>query len=253
MKLSIITINYNDADGLKKTFDSVFKQTFKDYEYIVIDGGSTDESVTLIRSKESLLSYWVSEPDNGVFNAMNKGLLKARGEYVYMLNSGDYLYSSDALEKVFGEDLYNEDILTGDVYREADGKIFAESKFPDKINFNLFRTGSISHQSTFIRRRVHDIVGLYDESLKYSADAKFFMLALCRHNVSYKRIPHFLAVCDCGGLTCNPSNFDEMKLEGDRVLREHFPAFIEDYQELDKLKGRRSSRSISWIKRLFFK
>ena len=89
MKLSVITINYNNAEGLAKTMDSVFRQRFSDFEYIVIDGGSTDGSKDLIVNNQDKIAYWCSEKDSGIYNAMNKGIREASGEYLLFLNSGD--------------------------------------------------------------------------------------------------------------------------------------------------------------------
>ena len=91
-KISIITINYNNFEGLKKTIKSVINQTWKDYEYIVIDGGSNDGSVEYLKSLDNTINFWVSEADNGVYHAMNKGINKANGEYLLFLNSGDHFF-----------------------------------------------------------------------------------------------------------------------------------------------------------------
>lgn len=251
MKLSIITICYNNAIDLAKTIDSVLGQSWQDFEYIIIDGGSTDGSVEVIERNVKRLSYWVSEPDGGVFNAMNKGIAKAGGEYLLMLNAGDYLCNDGVLEQVFGAGLYTEDLLIGDVYREADGKIFAESHFPDVYSFDFFRKGSLSHQGTFIRRSLHDLLGMYDESLRFSADWKFFLLGICKFNVSYRHLPFFISVCDCGGLTCSAANFSDMREESDRVLQQEFPAFLADYAELEALKaGTLKNRVLTLGKRI---
>ena len=95
----IITINYNNVDGLRKTINSVISQTFRDFEWIVIDGGSTDGSKDLINQYVEYFSYSISEPDSGVYNAMNKGIKVAHGEYFIFLNSGDYFYDKNVLEK----------------------------------------------------------------------------------------------------------------------------------------------------------
>jgi acetyltransferase-like isoleucine patch superfamily enzyme len=128
MKLSIITINRNNAAGLRKTIESVVSQTYTDFEYIIIDGASTDDSVNIIKEyAEATLPcgeglgerlYWVSEPDKGIYNAMNKGILKANGEYCLFLNSGDWLYDNDVLNDVFSisptEDIvYGNDVFIG--------------------------------------------------------------------------------------------------------------------------------------------
>ena len=114
MKLSIITINYNHKEGLLKTIKSVVNQTYHDIEYIVIDGGSTDGSVDVVKQYEDSISYWVSEPDCGIYNAMNKGVAKATGEYCLFLNSGDSLHGTDSILE-FVSKLSGEDLLMGRV------------------------------------------------------------------------------------------------------------------------------------------
>src|SRR5690242_21925905 len=99
LKLSIITVNFNNAAGLQRTMDSAFHQTFTDYEYVIIDGGSTDGSKDLIKNHANKLVYWVSEKDNGVYQAMNKGIVRAKGDYLLFLNSGDYLLHERILDE----------------------------------------------------------------------------------------------------------------------------------------------------------
>ena len=100
MKYSIITVNFNNKEGLRKTIESVIHQTFRDFEFIIIDGGSTDGSVDVLREYDSQINFWVSEPDGGIYQGMNKGIKKATGEYLNFMNSGDCFYSTDILEKV---------------------------------------------------------------------------------------------------------------------------------------------------------
>ena len=110
MKLSIVTINLNNVAGLHETIISVLNQSSADLEYIIIDGGSTDGSAELIKEYSDRIYYWVSEPDSGIYNAMNKGIRKASGEYLLFLNSGDALASDNIVEEVFRAD-HNEEIL----------------------------------------------------------------------------------------------------------------------------------------------
>ena len=112
MKLSIITVNYNDAEGLERTIKSVMSQSFKDFEFIIIDGGSTDASVDVIKKYEDKIDYWVSERDGGIYPGMNKGLRQAKGEYVNFMNGGDSYYSPDVLNAIFALNS-NADIITG--------------------------------------------------------------------------------------------------------------------------------------------
>ena len=249
MKLSIITVNYNNANDLVRTIKSVREQTWKDFEYLVIDGGSTDGSIEVLRQYQDKINYWVSEPDNGIFHAMNKGIKEARGEYLLMLNAGDVLSSNDILNKVFGKKDVNEDIIYGDVLRESKGKIFTESKFPDQLTFFFLRNGAISHQAAFISRKLHDIVGLYDEKLKLSSDWSFILLAICKYSASYKHLHNHISICNADGLTCLPSNASVIKKEREHVLNTHFSAFLNDYQFIDKIIGRRISKRVQGLSR----
>ena len=101
MKISIITINLNNVSGLENTLSSVRAQTFRDFEQIVVDGGSSDGSVDVIRANSDWIAQWISEPDSGIYNAMNKGVRMASGDYLLFLNSGDCLASPKVLENVF--------------------------------------------------------------------------------------------------------------------------------------------------------
>ena len=109
MKLSIITINYNNCEGLRETILSVVEQTCKQFEWIIVDGGSQDGSVALLEQYRSYFSYWCSETDKGIYNAMNKGLQHAHGDYCLFLNSGDRLTNNRIIEQVMHE-------LSGDVW-----------------------------------------------------------------------------------------------------------------------------------------
>ena len=115
MRLSIITVNYNNCMGLQRTMDSVIAQSFEDYEWLVIDGGSSDGSRELIEQNAEHFTYWVSEPDHGVYHAMNKGIAKAKGDYMCFLNSGDVYADAHVLERVFDYPL-GQDLVFGDWY-----------------------------------------------------------------------------------------------------------------------------------------
>lgn len=125
MKLSIITINFNNEKGLKKTLESVSIQTYKNFEFIIIDGGSTDNSVNIIKEYQPIITYWLSEPDKGIYNAMNKGIAQAHGEYCIFMNSGDTFYDASTIEKslpyldgtaiVSGYTLYRQDHISSTI------------------------------------------------------------------------------------------------------------------------------------------
>ncbi|MFD1256170.1 glycosyltransferase family 2 protein [Mucilaginibacter terrae] len=234
MKLSIITINYNNADGLQKTINSVLAQSFTDWEYIIIDGGSTDQSVEVIKTHQQHIACWVSEKDSGVYNAMNKGIAAAKGEYLLMLNSGDYLINNEVLSQVFGKPV-SADILYGDTLWDDNGSTF-ETHFPEQLSFQYFRNNSLGHQTTFIRRGLHNEVGMYDESYRIVSDWKFFMQAICKHNVSCQHIPVLIAVCGRDGLSCKIENWGRVVAEREAILNKEYAMFMPDYERADTIE-----------------
>lgn len=169
MLLSIITINFNNLDGLRKTVDSVLHQSFIDYEWIVIDGGSTDGSKELLEQNQEHFAYWCSEPDKGIYNAINKGIAHAKGDYIQFLNSGDWLYGSNTLEKAFTQIDGQFDIYYGDMIQVNDGGRLNPISYPDELGFLFFPYNNICHQATFYRRTLFDN-NPYDESFSIVSD-----------------------------------------------------------------------------------
>jgi glycosyltransferase involved in cell wall biosynthesis len=233
MKLSIITINFNDKTGLEKTIKSVIDQTFENFEYLVIDGGSTDGSVDVIKNNAEKISYWVSEPDKGIYNAMNKGIAKATGEYCLFLNSGDYLIDRKVLQKVF-ENNYREDILYGDLRYQAESGQFSETIFPEKITFSQFISSFLPHPCTFIKKKCFDIAGVYDEKYTIVADWAFMAKAVGKHNCTTRHIPLFVSCHMLGGISSDPQHKKKNFNQREDFLRSEFPAFYEDYIELQR-------------------
>lgn len=220
-EISIITINYNNYDGLRKTIDSVENQTVKDYEWIIIDGGSSDGSKELIQEHSSSFSYWVSEPDKGIYNAMNKGISHLRYDgYVIFLNSGDYFVNSNVLSEFIKNDP-QEDIVYGYVERIIDGKQQQLTGFLHKSNISLtdlyFQT--IPHQGTFFKTSIFKRYGLYDESLKILSDRKIYVTSIIYGNASVRFIPISIAYFDEGGI----STSSIYQKEREMVLNELFP------------------------------
>ena len=131
--VSIITVNLNNVEGLKKTLQSVLEQTYKNIDWIIIDGGSSDGSCELIEHYSDSFSYWVSESDKGIYNAMNKGIRVAKGKYVQFLNSGDCFLDKNVLDDVFSEE-HDADILFTDCNLVEDGKVKEELRYPDVMS-----------------------------------------------------------------------------------------------------------------------
>lgn len=223
--ISIITINYNNAKGLRRTIESVACQTSRDYEFIIIDGGSSDGSVTVIKEYITQIDYWVSEPDGGIYPAMNKGVKVAQGEYCIFMNSGDEFYSKDVIENVVKQGL-REDIVCGDI-------CFGESNVspnPDKVTMRTFYKSTLYHQASFIKTqllREHP----YDETMRSAADWKFFMYELVYRNASYRHIPIVIARFEGGGISMTNSEIShkEVRAELEKCLPERIRADYEDY------------------------
>ncbi len=217
MKLSIITINYNNKVGLQKTIDSVVCQAWTEFEWIVIDGGSTDGSKELIEQYQQHFAYWCSEPDKGVYNAMNKGIDHAKGEYLLFLNSGDALYDKDVLQSV--DDLkLDADIISGQVERmdnQQPLRVYDES-----IMMQLF-LDTLNHQGTFIRRTLFDNLR-YDENYKIVSDWKFWLEAIICQNASVEVISLFVARQDVTGVSSDLQYLELDKKERREVLDSFF-------------------------------
>jgi glycosyltransferase involved in cell wall biosynthesis len=203
--LSIITINFNNAQGLQRTMESVINQTFSDYEYIIIDGGSTDGSVEMIKKYENKVRYWVSEKDNGVYDAQNKGLEKAQGEYIQVLNSGDELASHTILEDVFLNKVYTDDILYGNMHIQ-NKNIQKKGYMPSRITKSHMIKDTLWHPVSFVKRSFIKKVGLYNVQYKITADYDWFLRALFLHNASTYYINKFIVIFYEDGLSSSPDN-----------------------------------------------
>jgi glycosyltransferase involved in cell wall biosynthesis len=230
--LSIITVNLNNADGLRKTIESVICQTFSDFEYIIIDGGSTDGSVDVIRDFSSKLTYWISEPDRGIFNGMNKGIVKAKGKYIQFLNSGDWLINRTILQTLFSVN-YNIDILYGDAnynYENGTTKLYLPCP-EEEITLAYFYRHTLSHQAAFFSRHLFDS-GLYDENFKIVSDWKFFIDRIIFQNCSIHKINLVIVNFDMSGIG-SQSESKLHKTERQKVISQLVPDRIaKDYTKL---------------------
>jgi glycosyltransferase involved in cell wall biosynthesis len=234
MKISIITINLNNAVGLKKTILSVLCQTFRDFEFIIVDGGSTDGSYEIISQHDTSLSSWVSEPDNGIYNAMNKGIALAKADYMLFLNSGDSLVNEGVLTEVASR-LGVADIVYGNL-RIGHKGAYHDHVYPNRLTFSYFLGYSIGHPATFIKRALFEKVGMYDESMLICADWAFFIRAIGLFKASYQHIELTVAVFHTDGISCLDENRQIMREEQATVLRNEFSFFETDYESYRDLK-----------------
>lgn len=223
MKLSIITINYNNAIGLRKTIESVLSQVCQEFEYIVIDGASTDKSVEVIEEYSHRITCWVSEPDKGIYHAMNKGINRANGDYCIFINSGDVFYDSATVSLALPH-LDRTAIISGGTVLGNGNNI---KKSPLKITFAYLFERSLSHPSTFIQTSLLKKYK-YDESLKIVSDWKFWIQTLILENQSYKSIDLIISRFDITGIS---SNAAINKKERTDVLNSLIPIRILDEYE----------------------
>ena len=238
--LSIVTINYNDAVGLERTMASVLEQEFTDFEYIVIDGGSNDGSLDVLKKEEKKLAYWVSEKDSGIYNAMNKGIAAAKGQFLLFLNGGDLLTSKTALRDFISHPSFRGDIIYGD-YKFEKG----EKMYPDTLYPAYFMKTSLPHQSTFFRKNVFEQLGNYDESYRMGGDRDFFIKAYLSGQYEFVHVLYFLSFFNLDGISNDEAHQKQKKEEDERMFKANYGALYDDYkkqlaleQELKRAKRR---------------
>ncbi len=223
MKVSVITINYNNASGLRKTIESVVNQTCKDYEYIIIDGGSTDGSIDVIKEYSDKITYWVSEKDNGIYNAMNKGIKVAKGDYCIFMNSGDYFFKNNVLDNVVP-------LLTGKDFYTGKSKLIQETTFPflytppKYISVAFLMTNVLHHQATFIKTSVLKTRS-YNESYKILSDWEEYFFEFIYNQRSYQSLPYIIVVFYMNGISATSPELS--KYEAETILNGHLPPFIQ--------------------------
>lgn len=218
MKISIITVNYNNYSGLKHTLESVKSQFCTHYQQIVIDGGSSDGSADLLEKYKDIIDYGVSEKDSGIFNAMNKGIANATGEYLLFLNSGDYLLNEHVIANALPY-LTGEDFISGDtICLRSDG---TKAKWCSPRNLSAFVLVryALSHQSTFIKA---DLLRKrpYREDLRIASDWEQELYELLFNNATYKAMP--IEICCFGEDGISRTNLKETDVERQKVYNEYF-------------------------------
>lgn len=234
-KLSIITINYNNCAGLRKTINSVVAQTFTDYEWIVIDGGSTDGSKELIEKNSSRFSFWCSEPDKGIYNAMNKGIDHANGDFLHFLNSGDWMYDNDSYQAIFDNDIKS-DIIYSDVALVLKDNYKYIKKLPSNITLSFFFEDIINHQNALFSKELF-CVRRYDESYKLAADHKSY-IEYCLEGKTFSKVGTIISNFDAFGVGSTNDNLNHE--ERQKVIEELIPSLvIQDYQELIDFREKR--------------
>lgn len=273
MKLSIITINYNNASGLRKTLASVASQTYQDIEHIIVDAASTDGSVVIMkeyadRSKHAVI--WSSEKDYGIYDGMNRGIRKATGDYIQILNSGDILAAPDVTERMVTvlnslnvnslNITENVPILYGNMIKKdyAMGKVIGKSK---EVEYSLrqYYGGTMNHDCCYIRRDVYDKYGLYDENLKIVSDWKWFLQTIGLGTVKPVYVDIDVTIFDASGIS--ETNLELRNKERRRVLEDVLPpAVLADYdlhafdaEQMNRIRRHHLYWFVYFIERVLFK
>ncbi len=226
MKISIVTINLNNKEGLKRTIKSVIEQTYSNIEYIIIDGASKDNSDKLIESYHNRIAFWISEPDSGIYNAMNKGIKHSTGDYVLFLNSGDYLSSFDIIAKYVNLNA-SADIVYGNLNVDYHGTI-VEKIYPSKPSLTYLYNDSLPHPSMFFKRNLFTKLGGYNEQNKIASDWEFYFRLFISNSASFAKINLTVSVFIFDGLSSNESSQKLIELERKKVIQEIVPPYVED-------------------------
>lgn len=219
-KIGIVTINYNNAAGLERTLESVMQQSFRDVDYVLIDGGSNDGSMESIEKHKGMLSYYCSEKDKGIYDAQNKGILRSNGEYLLFLNSGDTLAETDFLEtaSLFLEQHPNHAfVYCNTLVQNKDGSVSTIIQ-PEQLDLFFFYTKTLNHQSCLIRRDLFTEYGLYDLRYRICADFDFILHVFTANKALFKHLNVVAAVYDNSGFSADTANYPLVKRERQQIL-----------------------------------
>ncbi len=281
MRLSIITINYNNAEGLERTLNSVLVQTYEGIEHIIVDGGSTDGSVDVIKRYVQKVEsgkwkvekvVWSSEKDNGVYHAMNKGIKRATGDYVQILNSGDILAAPDVTERMIKEleserlrELGGVDILYGNMMKDyGNGKFVQDNCGGAGVtdSFLYFYKGTLNHDSAYIKRDLFDKYGLYNENMKICSDWEWYVKAIAMGGEKAVYTDIDVTIFDMNGVSeSGGKNADLIKQERREQLETLLPkSVLHDYDaysapiyQYKRLKKHHMWGIVNFIERVLFK
>ena len=285
MKLSIITINYNNAEGLRKTLVSVASQTYRDIEHIIIDGASTDGSVDVIREYENTIKQqrcvtidkstiqvkWLSEPDNGIYDAMSKGVKKASGDYIWILNSGDCVAAADTvgcMMEVISHHTPSIPLLLGNIVKfYPDGRKVSEKKSSAKKNTPVsldtsmltFYRGTVPQDAAFVRRELFEKYGLFDPALKIVSDWKLYLNMIALGDIIPMYVNIDVVHFDMSGVS--NTNASKRYAEKRAYLEEILPASVlKDYdvfsfpiEQYKRLRKHHLWGLVWFIERVLFK
>lgn len=228
-KLSIITICLNEKANIEKTLSSVAQQTFSNFEWHILDGGSKDGSVDIIEEYrikyKNKITTFICQKDNGIYNAYNKGIQLSKGEYILFLNGGDYLYNEHVLKTVFDQPMSAE-ILIGQIKKTKRGIFIKQSKPKTyrATKYYLFCHG-LPTPASFIKRSLFLQHGLYDETFKITADRDFFVKEIAKYKTKVNFLPQTITVFNTEGISCREES-RAIKENEHRIIRKRHYSFF---------------------------
>lgn len=225
MKVSVITVCYNCESDIENTLKSVIHQTYSDFEYIIIDGNSTDNTLEVIKQYSDNLDYIVSESDNGIYNAMNKGLDICSGDYVLFVNCGDQLFNERVLENLISK-TNGQDIIYGDLILDFANGVQTRVTQPAVVNKYYFIYQTILHPASLVKRSVFQLYGKFREDYLISGDFEFFLRVVFKPDVSLIYLSSVISVFDMNGISNDPKTFRLRQRDRLRIQKEYLPFFL---------------------------
>lgn len=226
-KVSVITVCYNADEFIENAINSILKQTYKNLEYIIIDGASTDNTISVINKYKSKIAFFLSEPDNGIYEAMNKGIKAATGDILYFLNSDDLLYDEYVIENVVKIFEKNKDLelIYGPIIIRDPTTNESFIKLNDRITKSFFIYNGICQQSTFYKADVFKKCGQFNDTYKIAGDYEWFLRAFYKYNIKRQYYESIIAIYNNGGISSTDEFSSLHTKERAKVIKEYFNIF----------------------------
>lgn len=235
-KVSIITVCKNEVKGIRRTLESVSSQIFRDFELIVIDGGSTDGTQDVINEYKGEITYFVSESDAGIFAGQNKGIKVAKGDYLLFINGGDAVHDNSVLEEIFLTEP-TDDILYGNLLIEEQDGSETLGLSPPEITLDFLLRGTLWHPVSFIKRQLFEKFGSFNENLKIVADYEFFVKVILIEEVSTRHFPRTISRFNTNGVGTDPGWKDVHEKERRQVQRKYFSkSVLQMFDDFEKFR-----------------
>jgi len=235
-KISIITVCRNEVEGIRRTLESVKNQRYRNFEHIVIDGGSSDGTKEIIDEFAHSLAHFTSELDNGIYAAQNKGIEAATGDYVLFINGGDAIHDENVLQDVFSTKR-EADIIYGNLLIEEQDGSETLGRTPPEITLDFLLRGTLWHPVTFIKKTLFAELGFYNEQLKIVADYEFFIRALMLQGASSEHVERVISKFDTSGIGSDPDMLDLHMKERLEVQEKNFSQpILKMFEELERYR-----------------